>query len=40
MLDRETGEVSEHKLTHDGEMVRAFNRALPAPVVVGIEACA
>lgn len=38
MLDRETGEVSEHRLTHDGETVRAFYRALPAPVVVGIEA--
>jgi transposase len=38
MLDRETGEVSEHTLTHDGETVRAFYRALPAPVVVGIEA--
>jgi hypothetical protein len=38
MLDRETGEVSEHTLTHDRETVRAFYRALPAPVVVGIEA--
>jgi hypothetical protein len=38
MLDRETGEVSEHTLTHEGETVRAFYRALPAPVVVGIEA--
>jgi len=38
MLDRETGEISEHTLTHDGETVRAFYQALPAPVVVGIEA--
>ena len=38
MLDRDTGEVSEHTLTHDGETVRAFYGALPAPVVVGIEA--
>jgi transposase len=38
MLDRETGEVSEQTLTHEGETVRAFYGALPAPVVVGIEA--
>jgi len=38
MLDRETGEISEQTLKHDGETVRAFYRALPAPVVVGIEA--
>lgn len=38
MLNQETGEVSEHTLQHDGETVRAFYRALPAPVVVGIEA--
>jgi hypothetical protein len=38
MLDRETEEVSEHTLAHDGETIRAFYGALPAPVVVGIEA--
>jgi transposase len=38
MLDRETGEISEQTLKHDGETVRTFYRALPAPVVVGIEA--
>ena len=38
MLDRETGEVSEKTLTHDGEAVRAFYASLPAPVLVGIEA--
>jgi transposase len=38
VLDRETGEISEHTLKHEGETVRAFYRALPAPVVVGIEA--
>jgi transposase len=38
MLDRETGEISEQTLKHEGETVRAFYRALPAPVVVGIEA--
>jgi transposase len=38
MLDRETGEVSEKTLKHDGEAVREFYRSLPAPVVVGIEA--
>jgi transposase len=38
MLDRETGEISEQTLKHKDETVRAFYRALPAPVVVGIEA--
>ena len=38
MLDRETGEVSEKILKHDGEAVREFYGSLPAPVVVGIEA--
>jgi transposase len=38
MLDRETGEVVEQTLKHEGEGVRAFYAALPAPVVVGIEA--
>ena len=38
MLDRETGETVERTLTHDNETVREFYAALPAPVVVGIEA--
>ena len=38
MLDRETGELSEQVLKHEGDTVRAFYRALPTPVVVGIEA--
>jgi transposase len=38
ILDRETGEISEQTLKHDGETVRTFYRALPSPVVVGIEA--
>jgi len=38
MLDRETGEIVERTLTHDNETVREFYAALPAPVVVGIEA--
>ena len=38
MLDRDTGEVIEKTLNHEGEEVRAFYAALSAPVVVGIEA--
>jgi transposase len=38
MLDRETGEVLEKTLTHEGDAVREFCAGLPAPVVVGIEA--
>src|SRR5437764_8929993 len=38
MLDRETGEVVEKTLRHEGEEVRAFYAALPVPVTVGIEA--
>jgi transposase len=38
MLDCETGEISEQTLKHEDQTVRAFYRALPAPVVVGIEA--
>ena len=38
MLDRDTGEVVEQTLKHEGETVREFYAALPAPVVVGIEA--
>ena len=38
MLDRETGEVSEKTLKHEGETVREFYGSLPPPVLVGIEA--
>jgi transposase len=38
MLDRETGEMVEKTLTHEGETVREFYGSLPAPVLVGIEA--
>jgi transposase len=39
VFDRETGEISEHKLMNgDGEAER-FYRALEVPVRVGIEAC-
>jgi transposase len=38
MLDCETGEISTQTLKHDGETIRAFYGALPAPVTVGIEA--
>jgi hypothetical protein len=31
LLDRDTGEVVEHMLNHDGETVRAFYSALPKP---------
>src|SRR4026207_353378 len=35
---RETGEVVEKTLKHEAETVREFYAALPAPVVVGLEA--
>ena len=38
MLDRETGEVVERTLKHEGTTVRDFYAGLPPPVVVGIEA--
>jgi transposase len=38
MLDRDTGEVVEKTLTHEGEAVREFYASIPPPVVVGIEA--
>lgn len=38
MLDRDTGEISERTLTHDGTTVRNFYAGLRPPVVVGIEA--
>jgi transposase len=38
VLDRETGEVVERKLAHEGTTVRDFYASLAPPVVVGIEA--
>jgi len=38
MLDCESGDIVERTLKHDGDTVREFYAALPAPVVVGIEA--
>jgi len=39
LLDKETGEVQEHKLVNgDGEAER-FYRALPVPARIGLEAC-
>jgi hypothetical protein len=38
MLDRETGEVVERTLQHEGTVVRDFYAGLPPPIVVGIEA--
>lgn len=39
VLETETGEISEHRLRNgDGEAER-FYRTLPAPALVGIEAC-
>src|SRR5262249_51626248 len=37
MLDAETGEVSEHRLPHEGTAVEDFYAALPGPVTIGIE---
>src|SRR5215510_12217403 len=38
ILDRETGEIVERTLKHEGTTVRDFYAGLPPPVVVGIEA--
>ena len=38
MLDRDTGELIEKLLEHEGEKVREFYSALSGPVLVGIEA--
>jgi hypothetical protein len=38
MLDRETGEIVERTLKHDGIAVREFYAGLTPSVVVGIEA--
>jgi hypothetical protein len=37
MLDGDTGEVVERTLKHEGDQVREFYAALPAPVVVGMK---
>jgi hypothetical protein len=36
MLDRETGEIVEHTLSHDGETVREFYAAIPTPAKAGV----
>jgi len=38
MFDTETKEVIETTLSHEGDAVREFYRALPPPVLVGLEA--
>ena len=38
MLGRDTGEIVEKTLTHQGGAVREFYASIPPPVVVGIEA--
>jgi transposase len=38
MLDRETGEIVEQTLKHEKGAVREVYAALPAPVLVGLEA--
>jgi transposase len=38
ILDRDTGEIVEKTLKHEGETVRTFYASIPPPVVVGIEA--
>ena len=38
MVDTETGEFTEKRLSHEGHEVREFYAALEGPVVVGIEA--
>jgi transposase len=38
MMDRDTGDVVERTLSHDGDTVRDFYGALSRPVVVGLEA--
>ena len=36
MLDRDTGEIVEQTLRHEGETVRTFYASIPPPVVIGI----
>src|SRR5262245_90090 len=37
VLDTSTGEVLEQELSHDGDAIERFYRALPPPVTIGIE---
>ena len=39
VLDSETGEITEHKLIHGKGEAEQFYRRLPAPPLIGIEAC-
>ncbi len=38
ILDRDTGEVREAVVRHDGDQVRTFYTSLRPPVLVGLEA--
>ena len=38
MLDRDTGEIVERIVKHEGTAVRDFYAGLPPPILVGIEA--
>ena len=38
MVDRESGELTEKIVRHEGNAVREFYAALEGPIVVGIEA--
>ena len=39
VLDTETGEITEQKLMHGNGEAERFYRRLPAPSLVGLEAC-
>jgi transposase len=39
VLDTETGEITEHKLVHATGETERFYRGLPAPALIGMEAC-
>ncbi len=39
VIDAETGEIGEHKLMNGDGQAEQFYRSLPAPALVGIEAC-
>jgi transposase len=39
VIDAQTGEIGEHKLMNGDGQAERFYRSLPAPAIVGIEAC-
>jgi transposase len=39
VIDAETGEIGEHQLMNGDGQAEQFYRSLPAPALVGIEAC-